>query len=47
MGFFSRLLGIGLTAGATVAAMKVADKYKENQKAQAEADEAEYSKEGE
>jgi hypothetical protein len=30
LGFFRRLLGIGLTAGATVAAVKVAEQYKEN-----------------
>ncbi len=30
MGFLRRLLGIGVTAGATVAAVRVADKYKEN-----------------
>ncbi len=30
MGFLKKLLGIGATAGATVAAMKVAEKYKEN-----------------
>ncbi len=30
MGFIRRLLGIGVTAGATVAAVKVAEQYKEN-----------------
>ena len=30
MGFFKRLLGIGVTAGATVAAVKVAEQVKEN-----------------
>ena len=30
MGFIGRLLGIGVTAGATVAAVKVAEQYKEN-----------------
>lgn len=30
MGFLRRLFGIGVTAGATVAAVRVADKYKEN-----------------
>jgi hypothetical protein len=30
MGFIRRLLGIGVTAGATVAAVKVADRYKQN-----------------
>ena len=30
MGFLKKLLGIGVTAGATVAAVKVAEKYKEN-----------------
>ncbi len=30
MGFLKKLLGIGVTAGATVAAVRVADKYKEN-----------------
>ncbi len=30
MGFLRKLLGIGVTAGATVAAVRVADKYKEN-----------------
>ena len=30
MGFFKKLLGIGVTAGATVAAVKVAEKYNEN-----------------
>ena len=30
MGFLKKLLGIGATAGATVAAMKVAEQYKEN-----------------
>lgn len=30
MGFLKKLLGIGATAGATVAAVKVAEKYKEN-----------------
>ena len=30
MGFLKKLLGIGITAGATVAAVRVADKYKEN-----------------
>ena len=30
MGFLKKLLGIGVTAGATVAAMKVAQTYKEN-----------------
>ncbi len=30
MGFLRKLLGIGVTAGATVAAVRVADKVKEN-----------------
>ena len=30
MGFLRKLLGIGVTAGATVAAVRVADRYKEN-----------------
>lgn len=30
MGFFKKLLGIGAVAGTTVAAMKVSEKYKEN-----------------
>ena len=30
MGFLKRLLGIGVTVGATVAAVKVAEQYKEN-----------------
>lgn len=30
MGLLKRLFGIGVTAGATVAAVRVADKYKEN-----------------
>ncbi len=30
MGFFKKLFRIGVTAGATVAAVKVAEKYKEN-----------------
>jgi len=30
LGFIRRLLGIGVTAGATVAAVKVAEQYKEN-----------------
>lgn len=30
MGFLKKLFGVGVTAGATVAAMKVAQKYKEN-----------------
>lgn len=30
MGFLKKLLGIGVTAGATVAAVRVADKYKED-----------------
>ena len=30
MGFIKRLLGIGVTVGATVAAVKVADQVKEN-----------------
>ncbi len=30
MGFLKKLLGIGVTAGATVAAVRIADKYKEN-----------------
>ena len=30
MSFISKLLGVAVTAGATVAAMKVADKYKKN-----------------
>mgnify|MGYP003593052759 CR=1 FL=1 len=30
MGFLRRLFGIGVTAGATVAAVRVADKYKAN-----------------
>ncbi|MEA5050296.1 MAG: hypothetical protein VB021_02345 [Oscillospiraceae bacterium] len=30
MGFLKRLLGIGAVAGATAAAMKVSEKYKEN-----------------
>ena len=30
MGFLRKLFGIGVTAGATVAAVRVADKYKEN-----------------
>jgi TRAP-type mannitol/chloroaromatic compound transport system substrate-binding protein len=30
MGFIKRLLGIGVTVGATVAAVKVAEQYKEN-----------------
>lgn len=30
MGFFKKLFGIGVTAGTTVAAMKVAEKYKQN-----------------
>ena len=30
MGFLKRLFRVGATAGATVAAMKVADKYKKN-----------------
>lgn len=30
MGFLKKLLGVGVTAGATVAAMKVAEQYKEN-----------------
>ncbi len=36
MGFIKRLLGIGVTAGATVAAMKIAEKYQENKKNAAE-----------
>ncbi|MBQ2985138.1 MAG: hypothetical protein IJB30_01460 [Clostridia bacterium] len=30
MGFFKKLFGIGAVAGTTVAAMKVSEKYKEN-----------------
>ncbi len=30
MGFLKKLFGIGVTAGATVAAVRVADKYKQN-----------------
>ncbi len=30
MGFLKRLFRVGATAGATVAAMKVAEKYKKN-----------------
>ena len=30
MGFLKKLLGIGVTAGATVAAVRVADRYKAN-----------------
>lgn len=30
MGLLKKLLGIGVTAGATVAAVRVSDKYKEN-----------------
>ena len=30
MGLLKKLFGIGVTAGATVAAVRVADKYKEN-----------------
>ncbi len=30
MGFLRKLLGIGATVGATIAAVKVADQYKEN-----------------
>lgn len=30
MGFLKKLLGVGVTAGATVAAVKIADKYKAN-----------------
>jgi len=30
LGFIRRLFGIGVTAGATVAAVKVAEQYKEN-----------------
>lgn len=30
MGFFKKLLGIGATAGATVAAVRVADRVKQN-----------------
>ena len=30
MGFLKKLFGIGVTAGTTVAAVRVADKYKEN-----------------
>lgn len=30
MGFFKKLLGIGTVAGTTVAAVKVSEKYKEN-----------------
>ena len=30
MGFLRKLFGVGVTAGATVAAVRVADKYKEN-----------------
>lgn len=30
MGFFKKLFGIGAVAGTTIAAMKVSEKYKEN-----------------
>ena len=30
MGFLKKLFGIGVTAGATVAAVRVSDKYKQN-----------------
>ena len=30
MGFLGKLFGIGVTAGATVAAVRVSDKYKQN-----------------
>lgn len=31
MGFLKKLIGIGLTVGATVAVMKVAERYQQNQ----------------
>ena len=41
MGFFSRLLGLGVAAGATYAAVKVAQKYEDNKAADAETGAAE------
>lgn len=41
MGFFSKLLGLGVAAGAAMAAIKVAQKYEENKADEAIAAEAE------
>ena len=43
MGFFKKLLGLGIAAGATVAAVKVAQKYDENLAASGEAADSERS----